>query len=61
MEFAFAFFDGHVVDTRFPMTHQPFLVKLPEFVAVGPEPMPVGIVVLILEADSDPVLREAPQ
>ena len=61
MELAFVFLDRHIVDARLPPPHQPVFVKLPEFIPISPEPLTVGIVVLVLESDGDPVVCETPQ
>src|SRR5215467_14307095 len=58
---ALALVDGHVVDTRLPALHQPFLVELPQFVAVAAVPLPGGVVRLVLEPHGDAVAVERPQ
>lgn len=61
VEIAFVKLDLNVVDARLPPPHQSLLVKLPEFVAIGPEPLTVEIVVFLLEADRYSVVGETPQ
>jgi hypothetical protein len=60
-ELALAFLDDHVIDAGLSTPHQTLFVKLPEFVAISSEPLPVCVVVLVLKADSDSILGEAPQ
>src|SRR5579875_2506445 len=55
------FGDGHVVDAGLTAAHQPVVVELPQLVAVAAEPLAVAVMALVLEADVDPVLPEAPQ
>ena len=61
MELAFVFLDRHIVDAGLTPPHQPLVVKLPQLVAVGPEPLACPIVVFVLEANGDPVVCETPQ
>lgn len=61
MKLAFGDLDCHVVDARLSTQHQSLVVKLPEFIAVSPKPLPVGVVVLVLKANRDPVVGETPQ
>lgn len=61
MKVAFVDVDRDFVDARLPTSHQPLIVKLPEFVAISPKPLPMCVVVLVLEANRDPVVGEAPQ
>src|SRR6266545_1041109 len=58
---ALGFRDGKVVDARVPHAHQPLLVEFPVLVAVGPEPVARVIVMLVSEADGDPVALECPE
>src|SRR5436305_9902473 len=53
--------DWHVVDACLAANHQPVLVELPELVAVAPPPLAVGVAALVLVANGDPVLFEAPK
>ena len=53
MKFAFVDVDGDLVDARLPTSHQPLIVKLPEFIAISPEPQATHVVVLVLEANRD--------
>ena len=61
MEFSFGIFDGNVVDTRFPTTHETFFVKLPEFISVSPKPLPGCVVIFVLKTNGNPIVGEAPQ
>ena len=53
--------DGNVVDARLAPPHQTRSVKLPEFIAVGPKPLTVDIVIFVLKTDGDSVVGETPQ
>jgi hypothetical protein len=61
VKLAFVDVDRYLVDTRLPPPHQPLIVKLPEFIAVGPKPLIVDIVVLVLESNGDSIFCETPQ
>src|SRR5262249_20900697 len=58
---ALALVDGRVVDARLPAPHQPFLVELPQLVAVAAVPLPRGVVRLVLEPDGDAVAMPGPR
>jgi hypothetical protein len=53
--------DRHVVDARLAPSHVALAGELPLLVAMGPEPVPGVVVVLVDEADRDPVLAEGPE
>src|SRR5262249_53107089 len=53
--------NGHVVHARLAPPHVALGVELPLLVAVGPEPVPGVVVVLVDEAHRDAVLVEGPQ
>src|SRR6516225_1739391 len=53
--------DRDVVDAGLAAAHVPMRVELPQFVAIGPPPLPRCVVGLVLEADGDAVLRERPE
>src|SRR5215831_5426666 len=53
--------DGNVVDAGLAAAHQPVRVELPQFVAIGPPPLPRRVVGLVLESDGDAVLPERPE
>jgi len=61
VEFAFVILDCYVVDACLSALHLSFVVKRPAFIAIGPKPLTVCIVVLVLEAHSDPFFGEAPK
>lgn len=61
MKPAFVVLNANIVDARFPTPHQSLLIKFPQFVAIGAMPLPGVVVVLVLKANGDPVVGEAPQ
>jgi hypothetical protein len=61
VKFAFVDVDRDLVDACLPTSHQPLIVKLPEFIAISPEPLAALVVVLVLEANRDPAVTETPQ
>jgi hypothetical protein len=61
MEPALEFLDGDVVDARLSTPHQPFAVEFPQLVSIRPEPLALGIVVFVLEANRDAVVSKTPE
>lgn len=61
MELAVGLGNGYGVDAGFSALHEVLGVEFPLLVAVGAEPLALGIVVLVLEAHGGAVLMEAPQ
>jgi len=61
MELAPLFLNGNIVDARLSTPHPPFIVEFPKLVSVSSKPLALGVVVFVLEADGDPVLRKAPE
>src|SRR5262249_60584094 len=53
--------EGIVVEAGPGAAHPTGRVDLPQFVAVGPPPLPRRVVGLVLEADGDAVLPERPE
>ena len=60
-ELALGLVDLVVVDRGVPLLHQAVLVELPRLIPVTSPSSPLGVVALVLEADRDAVLREAPE
>ncbi len=60
-EFAFTFGNWVFVDAGEARFHKPGGGKPPILVAVGPEPLPTVIVILICKTHSDPVPMEGPE
>src|ERR1700693_5813487 len=54
-------FDWPIVDGSKPQAHQPVLIELPIFIAIGAKPIPGVIVPFIGKADGDTVSLERPK
>ena len=50
----------HIVDAGFTPAHQAVLGEFPVFIAMGAEPLAVGVAPLVLEANSDAVVAAGP-
>ncbi len=61
MELTVGLGNGHVVGAGFSTLHEALGVEFLLLVAVGAEPLALGVVVLVLEAHGDAVFVEAPQ
>ena len=61
MKLAFVVADGQVVDRGVPRDHESIVVKLPIFIAVRPEPVPVHVVAFIGKSDRDPIALVGPE
>lgn len=53
--------DGDVVDAGLSASHQPVFVELPQFIAIGPMPLPSNIVPFVLETHRNAISAERPQ
>src|SRR5512141_2033717 len=61
MELPLAFRDWHIVDTGNASPHEPVLIKLPVFVAVGAVPIAGVITPLVGKAYRYPIVMEGPK
>src|ERR1700761_5369267 len=61
VEFALRRRDRVIVDAGDPPAHQPVVIELPVFVAVGAEMLPAVVPPLVGEPNCDPIARERPQ
>src|SRR5215212_3571464 len=61
MQAPIALGDRRIVDAGEPPPHQPFFVKLPELVPIGPVPLARIVMPFILEGHGHAIVPEAPQ
>lgn len=52
---------AHIVDARFPTSHEPLFIELPLFIAVRPTPLAGVVVAFVLKGHRNALVMKCPQ